>query len=154
MVKEFRSKEALDFNSYDLEHSELLAVDWHPEIKEIKLKLRLPVAGWQYREKWNKFLRSLRLESLISDPCVEYVADITFLGVTEVRETLLSQGHEVQGLEQNDKTWMQAFIFRLDEIRIVKLGADVFRFYLRTEDLKLDFSFVDCLARYECVEIA
>ena len=52
MVKEFKSTEALDLSSYDLEGSELLAVDWRTELKEIELKLRYPVAGWQFREKW------------------------------------------------------------------------------------------------------
>lgn len=120
-------------------------MDWRKEVKEIELKLRCPVAGWQYREKWNQFLRSLGLKALISKPFVEYVVQLTFLGVSEVRETLLSQGYAVLGRDPSDKTWMQSFIFRIDDIRVVRVGADLFRFYLRTEELELDFNFVDCM---------
>ena len=151
MLKELKSQKALDLSSYELEDSELLAVDWRKEVKEIELKLRCPVAGWQYREKWNKFLRSLGLGALVSNPCIEYVAYLTFLGVTEVRETLLSKGHALLHRAPSDKTWMQSFIFHIEDIRIVRLGAGLFRFYLRTEDLELDFNFVDCIAREECV---
>lgn len=154
MVKEFKSKEALDLSTYDLEDSELLAVDWRKELKEIEMKLRCPVAGWQFREKQNKFLRSVNLGALVSNPCVEYLVYLTFLGVTEVRETLLSQGHTLLDREPADKTWMQSFIFHIDVIRIVKLDADLFRFYFRTEGLELDFNFVDCLAREKCVQDA
>ena len=154
MIKEFKSDEELDFSSYEIDDSELLAVDWRPQIKEIELKLRLPVAGWQYREKWNKLLRSLRLGALISDPCVEYVVDVIFIGVAEVRETFLSEGHALLDREPNDTAWMQSFIFHIDEIRVVRLGAEVFRLYLRTEGLELDFNFIDCIARYECTGTA
>ena len=154
MVKEFKSKEPLDLNSYDLEDSELLAVDWRKELNEIELKLRCPVFGWQYREKKNKLLRFLSLGALISNPCLEYLVYLTFVGVTDVREALLSQGHALLDREPVDKTWMQSFIFRIDDIRIVRAGADLFRFYLHTEDLKLDFTFADCISLEECVEDA
>ena len=152
MIKELTSKKALDLSGYELEDSELLAVEWRKEIKEIALKLRCPVAGWQYREKWNKFLRSLRLGDFVKNPCIEYLAYLTFLGVTEVRETLLSQGHVLLDREPADKTWMQSFIFDIEGVRVVRLGADLFRFYLRTEGLELDFNFVDCIALEKCVE--
>jgi hypothetical protein len=154
MVKEFKSREALDLSSYELEDSELLAVDWRNELREIELKLRCPVAGWQFREKGNRLLRSLSLGALVSKPCVEYLVYLTFLGITEVRETLLSQGYALLDRELADKTWMQSFIFHIDEIRIVHAGADHFRFYLRTEGLELDFNFVDCIFREECAAIA
>jgi hypothetical protein len=154
MVKEFKTKEALDLSSYELEDSELLAVNWREEVKEIELKLRCPVAGWQFKEKRNKLLRSIRLDALVSRPCVEYLVYLTFLGVDEVRETLLSQGHALLDREPTDETWMQSFIFHLEDIRIVRVGADLFRFYLRTEGLELDFNFVDCIHREECVDSA
>lgn len=151
-VTETNKKEDLDLGSYDLEYSELLGVEWRKEIKEIDLRLRCPVAGWAFKEKRNKFLRSLGLDAFLSEACVEYIVCLTFLGVTEVTETLISQGHAVIGRAPSDTTWMQSFIFEIEDIRIVKVGSEVFRFYLRSEGLQLDFNFADCIAREKCVE--
>ena len=145
MVKGLKPQRTLDLSSYELEDSELLAVEWRKEVKEIELKLRCPVAGWPYREGWNKFLRSLGLKALIRNFFSEYLVQLAFLGVSEVRETLLSQGYTVLGRDPSDKTWMQSFMFRINDIRIVSVGADLFRFYLRAEELQLDFNFVDCM---------
>ena len=74
-----------------------------------------------------------------------YLVQLTFFGVSEVRETLLSQGYRVMGRDPSDRSWMQSFIFEIDDIRVVKVGADLFGFYLRTKELQLDFNFVDCM---------
>lgn len=145
-------KENLDLSSYDLEYCELLSVESRKEVNEIDLKLRCPVAGWVFKEKRNQFFRSLGLDALLSQTCVEYIVSLNFLGVTDVIESLISQGHAVIGRAPSDTTWMQSFIFEIEEIRIVKVKSGVFRFYLRSEGLQLDFNFTDCLAREKCVE--
>lgn len=142
-----------DLSSYDLEYAELLSVEWRKEIQEIHLKLRCPVEGWALKEKLNRFLQALGLQALRSNPCTEYLVDLTFIGVTEVTETLISQGHTVIGCAADDP-WMQSFIFEIEDIRVVKLSPDRSRFYLRSEDLHLDFNFADCIFREKCVDLA
>jgi hypothetical protein len=152
MVVTEQKGEDLDLSWYDLEYSELLSVEWRPEPREVYLKLRCPVVGWALKEKLTRFLRALGLRALVSDTCVEYIVRLTFLGVTEVVETLISQGHTVIGCDPGDNTWMQSFIFEIEDIRILKVRPDLFRFYLRSEGLHLDFNFANCIFREECVE--
>jgi hypothetical protein len=76
---------------------------------------------------------------------------LTFLGVTEATETLISQGHTVIGCAADDP-WRQSFIFEIEDIRVVKLSPDRSRFYLRSENLCLDFNFVACILREKCME--
>lgn len=99
--------EVLDLRSYDLEYSEVLALDWKKEINQLELKFRLAAAGWEWKEKRIKFLQAIGLGALILDKCVEYIVTITFLGVTEVVETLISQGHKIGGGDPSDTTWMK-----------------------------------------------
>jgi hypothetical protein len=152
MVVRENGKKDLDLSSYDIEYSELLALDWRKDINELELKLRCPVSGWWWKEKRNMFFRSIGFSALISDPCVLYTITLTFLGVTELTETLISQGHSILGCAPSDSTWMRSFIFDIEDIRIIRLGVDVFRFYLRAEELQLDFNFADCIFRQLCVE--
>ena len=133
----------LDLSSYDLEYSEVLALDWKKQTKQLELKFRLAAAGWEWKEKRIKFLQAIGLGALIHDKCVEYMVTINFLGVTGVVETLISQGHKIGGGDPSDTTWMKSFIFRIDDMRVVRRETTGFRFYLRTEDLELEFDFVD-----------
>jgi hypothetical protein len=142
---------APDFSGYDLEYAELVGMDWRKQVGEIELKLRCPVAGWSFKEKKVRVLRAVGLNTLVEDPCVDYLITLTFLGVSEVSETLISQGHTVTGHAPSDDTWLQSFIFEVDDVRSVELN-DEFRFYLRAENLRLDFNFKDCIFTQKCIE--
>jgi hypothetical protein len=151
MVTEY-TKKNLDLSSFDLEYAELLMVRWLKEINEITLKLRCPVAGWPFKETRIRFLRFLGLGWLLSDTCVEYLVTLTFVGVTDVAETLISQGHTVVGSAPSDTSWMESLVFEIESIRIVRMRADLFRFHMRSEDLQLDFNFAECFYCEECLE--
>jgi hypothetical protein len=142
---------APDFSGYDLEYAELVGMDWRKQFGEIELKLRCPVAGWSFKEKKVKVLDAVGLNNLVEDPCVGYLITLIFLGVTEVSETLISQGHTVTGHGPSDDTWLRSFIFEVDDIRSVELNEG-FRFYPRAENLHLDFNFKDCIFTQNCIE--
>ena len=48
---------------------------------------------------------------------------------------------------------MKSFIFRIDDMRVVRRETTGFRFYLRTEDLELEFDFVDFILSQKCIEV-
>lgn len=96
-------------------------------------------------------LEVVGLNTLVADPCVEYLITLTFLGVSEVSETLINQGHTVVGQAPSDVTWLQSFIFEVDGVRSVALDEGL-RFYLRAEDLHLNFNFKDCICLHKGID--
>lgn len=146
-----RDLKALDLSrDFDLEYSHLLEVHWRKEIGEIELKFRCSVNGWWLKEKRNRFVRALGLSDAILHPCLEYLVEIVFLGVTNVIENLSEARPRMMAAAASDPTGANSIMFDIDNVSVVELKKEVFRFYLRAEELELDFNFVDCIYRELC----
>jgi hypothetical protein len=107
-------------DGYDLSYAELLAVGWSPERGELSLRLRAPEAGWALRQRLRR-------------PAPSREVSLELAGVTALRETLLSRGHEV------GDGWPDAIVFEIDEL--VVAGG---RLRLLAEGLELEFAFREC----------
>ena len=143
-----RDFNALDLSKdFDLEYSDLVGVQWRQEVNEIELKFRCAVRGWWLKEKRNKFMRSLGLGDFIEQPCLEYSVEILFIGVTNVTENIAEAVPK-----KSDPGSIHSMILDVDNVSVVEVKKDVFRFYLRAEELQLDFNFVDCIYRELCTK--
>lgn len=135
----------LNFRDFDLEYSELLTLDWRKELNEIQMRFRFSVIGWYLKEKRNNFLRRFGLLSFVVNPCLEYEVDVLFIGVHEVRRVWSTEHLFEQAVANNNLR------LDIDNARVVKMDQGVFRYYLRAEELELDFNFVDFIYRELCV---
>jgi len=140
----------LDFSRYDLEYAELLGVIWRQHADEIELSIRCPIRIWFLKKKLIKFAKSIGVKDWLDNPCIEYLLKLTFLGVKDINETLLSQGHTIGGYDPSSD-WFRSIIFEIDDMRCANINNG-WRFYLHAENLKLEFNYQDCILGGKCIE--
>jgi hypothetical protein len=147
--------QAPDLRGYDLEYAELIGVHWEKQLGEIEMRIQSPAAGWYYKRKIVKMAQALGVKKYLPSSCTEYLLTLTFLGVSEVTDTLLSQGHTIGAFGGSNAEWLEAatklLSFEIDDIRNVRLADDNLRFYLWAEGLKLEFNYQDCIFLQKCI---
>lgn len=76
-----------DLRIYDLEYSEIIGLEFRPSMAEIQMRLRCPVMGWQWKDNITQLKNRFGLKPLVIESGNLHDVSLTFLGVSEVRET-------------------------------------------------------------------
>ena len=145
-----------DFQGFAVEYASLVGIQWREEYGEMDINIQCPVSSWYYKRVFINIMQALRLKELVSNPCIEYLLTLNFLGVSSLQETLLSKGHTIGSYDGSNTDWIRDAVndifFVIDSIHNVKLDNDLYRFYLYTEGLELAFNYQDCIILQKCIE--